>query len=166
MPENGTEPPLCYSEQMFKAFLCIACFAASGCSTARAPIAQYQSSRVTASNHGAISLDIHFNLSNNNDDPLRLVKYKYFVSINGTTVYNGSAAAEQTLPRRSTSSSSIPAVVRREYLTGQDPVVWRLQGSLEYIAHGALAETLVESKLIQPLTSIVASDTLVIPSVE
>jgi len=151
---------------MLKVFLCIACFAASGCSTTRPPIAQYQSSRVTASNHGAISLDIHFNFSNNNDDPLRLVKYKYLVSIDGTTVYDGSAEAEQTLPRKSTSSSSIPVVVRREYLTGQDPVVWRLQGSLEYIAHGALAETLVESKLFQPSTSIIASDTLVMTSVE
>lgn len=151
---------------MFKTFLCIACFAASGCSTARAPIAQYQSSRVTASNHGAISLDVAFNLSNNNDDPLRLVKYKYLVSINGTTVYNGSAEAEQTLPQRSTSLASIPVVVRREHLTGQDQVVWNLQGSLEYIEYGALAETLVDSKLIQPSTIIAASDTLVIPLVE
>ena len=94
------------------------------------------------------------------------MKYKYLVSINGTTVYNGSAEAEQTLPQRSTSLASIPVVVRREQLTGQDQVVWNLQGSLEYIEYGALAETLVDSKLIQPSTIIAASDTLVIPLVE
>jgi len=137
-----------------------------GCSASRTPIAHYTSSTISDSLPTAVSLDLEFDLSNNNDEPRRLVQYTYSVSVNGDVVYHGLAEAQQTLPRGSTTSTTIPIVVPRAYLVGQDTVVWHLRGRLDYLSHGALAETLVDSKLWQPFTTIVASDYLVVPPVE
>lgn len=151
---------------MLTRVLFIAFLSTVGCSTSRAPVAQYKSSLITESLPSAISLDLEFDLSNNNDEPLKLVTYRYYVSVNRDVVYRGIADAQQTLPRGSTTKTTIPIVVPRAYLVGQDTVVWHMRGTLEYLSHGALAETLVDSKLWQPSTTVAASDYFVVPPIE
>jgi LEA14-like dessication related protein len=80
----------------------------------RAPITQFNSANVTNSTPEAISITAHFDVSNTNDEPLRLEKYKYYVTVDGRTVYQGLAAAELTVPSLRSISSSIPIVIRRE----------------------------------------------------
>ncbi|MDP7009382.1 MAG: hypothetical protein QGI78_07415 [Phycisphaerales bacterium] len=151
---------------MLKLFLFSLCCVATSCTTSRAPIAEYSSSTVTSSLPTAVSVDVAFALSNTNDEPLQLEQYNYAVSIAGDIVYRGFAEAEQTLPRGSTVNATIPIVIPRAYLVGQDTVVWRLRGSLEYISHNAFVETLVDSKMYQPSISIAASDYMVVPPTE
>lgn len=157
---------LCYSEQMLKTVLFIVCLASASCTSSRPPIAEYTFSNVTESLPSAVSLDVAFDLSNNNDEPIRLVQYRYTVSVAGNTVYRGLTEAEQTLPRGSTTATTIPIVLPRAFLVGNNTVVWHLRGTLDYLSPGALAETLVDSKLWQPSISIVASDSLVVPTLE
>ena len=151
---------------MLKTFLLIVCLASTGCSTTDAPIANYKASRLTASYPEALSFDVDFELSNNNDEPLRLVKYMYTVTINGNTVYRGLAEAKQTIPRGLTIETTIPVVVPRTFVEGTDSFVWHIDGTLDYLAHGALAETLFDSRFWQPSTQIVASDSFEVPPLE
>ena len=151
---------------MIKAILLLTCVAAFGCSTTRAPISRFQTARVTASTPEAISLDVEFKLRNDNDEPLKLITYTYTVSIDGDAVYHGLAEAEQTIPSGSTVTSTIPAVIPRTYLQGRELIVWHLSGSLDYVAHGALAQTLVDAQLWQPSTPIAASDSMDVPPIE
>jgi hypothetical protein len=157
---------LCYSKQMLKMVLFIVFLSAASCAASRPPIAEYTSSNLTESLPGAVSLDVAFDLSNNNDEPVRLVQFRYTVSVAGDIVYRGLAEAEQTLPRGSTTATTIPIVLPRAYLVGNDTVVWHLRGTLDYLSHGAFAETLVDSKLWQPSITISASDFLVVPTIE
>ena len=83
---------------MLKTVLFIVFLSAASCAASRKPIAEYTSSNLTESLPGAVSLDVAFDLSNNNDEPVRLVQFRYTVSVAGDTVYRGLAEAEQTLP--------------------------------------------------------------------
>ncbi|MBC8523369.1 hypothetical protein H8D29_05525 [PVC group bacterium] len=150
---------------MIKTILLFVSFALSGCGV-RAPIAQYHASQLTASTPDAISLVVEFNISNTNDEPIHLLQYKYLVTVNNSTVYHGLAQSQRTLPRWSTVAATIPVVIPREYLLATNDLSWRLSGSLEYVSSGALAETLLDSRLWKPSTSIGASDSFVIPPAE
>jgi len=57
-------------------------------------------------------------------------------------------------------------VIPRSYLEGKEEVTWHMNGSLQYVANGALAETLFESNLWQPTIAFVASDSLEVPPIE
>ena len=142
---------------LYKVFF-IAILVMTGCGASRPPIAQYTSATIIDSYPSAVSFDVSFDLSNNNDEPLKLVEYTYTVSVDGNTVYHGFAEAQQTLPRGSTTTSSIPIVVPRAFISGQNIVVWHLKGKLDYLSHGALAETLFDSKIWQPSANFTATD--------
>ena len=151
---------------MFNKVFFIVCLAATGCGASRPPIAQYSSSAMNESYPSAVSFDVSFDLSNNNDEPLKLVQYTYTVSVAGNNVYQGFAEAQQTLPRGSTTTTSIPIVVPRAFIAGRDTVAWHLSGKLDYLSHGALAETLFDSKIWKPSIPITAADSFDVPAVE
>tara|TARA_B100000959_G_scaffold284747_1_gene357245 strand:+ start:1529 stop:1990 length:462 start_codon:yes stop_codon:yes gene_type:complete len=132
----------------------------------RAPITQFNSANVTNSTPEAISITAHFDVSNTNDEPLRLEKYKYYVTVDGRTVYQGLAAAELTVPRLSSISSSIPIVIRREEIGAQSVIAWKLSGSLSYIPPTALAETLLKNGFWEPTSSIRAHGAIDVPVIE
>lgn len=132
-----------------------------GCGV-RAPLTQFKESSVTQVTPDAVSLNATFDISNTNDEPLQLKYYKYAVTSNGRTVYRGLASAEQTVPRWSTVQSTIPIVIRSEYLKADQPVTWNLSGRLSYIPPTALAETLLQSGFWEPTTSVRASDDVAI----
>ena len=144
----------------------VLCAVAVGCSSARPPVPQFQSSKLKNSFEEAVSIDVTFNLLNYNKEPIRLVKYVYSVVIDGEVVYEGVLEAEQTLPQGEGATATIPIVISRTHLDGKEDVTWYLNGSLTYISTDALAETLFDSKLWQPTIAFGATDSLEVPSIE
>ena len=154
---------------MFKSILFLLCTVALGCSSTRPPITQFQSSKLKNSFEEAVSVEVTFELLNKNPEPIRLVRFKYAALIDGKVVYEGLMKAEQTLPYSAigeTVTTTIPIVIPRSILEGKEEIVWHVQGSLQYVAIGALAETLFESNLWQPSIAFAASDTLEVPPIE
>jgi hypothetical protein len=139
------------------------CFA--GCSV-RQPKAQFISASITQSTPEAFSMDIEFEIFNTNDEPLQLMEYDYVVSANGTTVYTGLASAEQTIPRWSSITNTIPVVLRRDSVLGTDQVAWNLSGTLGYVPPKAFSETLLTSGIWKPSASIRAHGLVQVPAVD
>ena len=154
---------------MLKLISLLLCSVTLGCSSTLPPVPQFQSSKLKNSFEEAVSVEVTFNLLNNNPEAIHLVRFKYTVLIDGEVVYEGLKKAEQTLPyssRGETASSTIPIVIPRSYLEGKEEVTWHMNGSLQYVANRALAETLFESNLWQPTIAFVASDSLEVPPIE
>ena len=124
-------------------------FIFQGCGV-RSPIAQFNGAIVTQSTPEAIALTAQFEIANTNDEPLQLKLYNYTVTSNGRTVYRGKASAEQSVPRWSTTQSSIPIVIRRADMKGAGETAWHLTGSLSYIPPKAISETLLKIGIWEP----------------
>jgi len=153
-----------YSNGMVRGLLLITIMlACAGCGV-RAPLTVYTGSSVAESTPEAVALDAHFEISNTNDEPLKLKFYKYTVTVNGSAVYRGRASAELTVPRWATVESTIPIVIRREFVSSLPEVDWKLSGRLSFIPPTAIAETLLKSGFWEPTTSVHASDALALPS--
>jgi hypothetical protein len=126
-----------------------------GCGV-RAPLTQFTSSTITNTSSEAIEMNVEFEISNTNDLPIRLMMYEYTVTANGRTVYQGKSSAERTVPRWSTTSSSVPVVIRREAISNPGNVKWELTGSLGFVPPNAFAEALRTSGLWKTSTRITA----------
>jgi len=126
-------------------------------------VTQFKGVTFTQSTPEAIALSAEFEISNTNDEPLKLKQYNYVVYAGGRTVYRGIASAEQTVPRWATILSSIPIVMRREDIPMDVQLNWELSGHLSYIPPTALAETLLKSGLLKPTTSVHARGVIEIP---
>lgn len=137
--------------------------ATTGCGV-RAPLTVYTGSSVMESTSEAVALNAHFEISNTNDEPLKLKFYEYTVTADGNTVYIGRASAEQTVPRWATVEGTIPIVIRREFISSVAQVDWKLSGRLSYIPPTAIAETLLKSGFWEPTTAVHASDALTLPA--
>ena len=154
---------------MLKLILPLLCLVTMGCSSTRPPVPQFQSSKLMNSFEEAVSVEVTFNFLNENLEPIHLVRFEYTVLIDGEVVYEGLKKAEQTLPSSSqnkTVSYTIPIVIPKSYIEGKEEVTWHMNGSLQYVASGALAETLFESNLWQPTIAFVASDSLEVPHID
>lgn len=150
---------------MNRCLFLILCFSLQACGV-RAPIAHFTGATVTQSTPEAFALEATFEVSNTNDEPLRLEHYKYYVTSGGRTLYQGKAAAELTVPRWASITSSIPIVMRREDIGTQDVISWRLEGSLSYIPPTALAETLLKIGIVEPTTTVRAHGAVEVPVIE
>ena len=135
------------------AFVSIGIF---GCGV-RAPLTQFVGSTVSQSTAEAIAMNVEFEISNTNDIPLQLMMYDYSVTANGKTVFRGKNSAQQTVPRWSTTLSTIPVVIRKEDIANAETVSWQLTGSLGYVPPDAFAEALLTSGLWETTTRISAS---------
>ena len=142
--------------------LLLGMYALQGCGV-RAPITQFTGLTITQSTPEAIALDAEFEISNTNDEPLKLKYYEYVVYAGGRTVYRGYASAEQTVPRWATIQSTVPFVIRRDDIQAGEAIEWQLTGSLSYIPPTALAETLLKTGLSKPTTSVRARGVIEIP---
>ena len=139
-------------------------FVVTGCGV-RAPLTQYYETTIIQSTPEAIAMEVEFDVSNTNDEPLRLTTYQYTVSAGGSTVYRGKYSAQQTVPRWSTVRSTIPIVIRRDAIRGSQHVAWRLSGSLGYIPPTEFAETLLKSGLWNPTTVVRAHGSATMPPI-
>ena len=145
---------------MLRSFLFLIVTLALQACGVRAPIVNFTGATISESTPEAIALAAEFEISNTNDEPLRLEYYNYTVTAGGRTVYHGTAAAELTVPRWAFISSTIPIVIRREDIHTQEAISWNLSGSVSYIPPTALAETLLRTGIWKPTTSIRANGTL------
>jgi hypothetical protein len=141
----------------------LVCIFAFQCCGIRAPVTKFNGVTLTQSTQEAIALDAEFEISNTNDEPLKLKQYEYVVFAGDRTVYRGIAAAQQTVPRWATIVSTIPIVIRRVDLPQDEQFNWELSGHLSYIPPTALAETLLKSGLSKPTTPIRAHGVIEIP---
>jgi|TARA_B100001964_G_scaffold178750_1_gene197170 LEA14-like dessication related protein len=135
-----------------------------GCNV-RKPVAQYNKMTVTQSTSEAIALAVEFEVFNTNDEPLKLMMYEYTVNVHGATCYRGLASAEQTVPRWSSTMQTIPVVIRRDVLDGQDVIAWSLHGSLGYIPTKEVSITLLEANIWKPTTTVRANGLLELPEI-
>jgi hypothetical protein len=136
-----------------------------GCGV-RAPTVRFTGAEVTQSTTEAIALNAEFDISNTNDEPLRLDYYKYTVSAGNHTVYQGISVPNLTIPRWATISSSIPIVIRRDRLPAiGEQVAWKLSGSLSYYPPSAIAETLMNLGIWKPKTTVHAREDLEVPRI-
>tara|TARA_B100000959_G_scaffold216706_1_gene228424 strand:- start:74 stop:523 length:450 start_codon:yes stop_codon:yes gene_type:complete len=124
-----------------------------GCGV-RAPLTQFTSSTISNTAPEAIEMDVEFEISNTNDLPIRLMMYNYAVTANGRTVFTGKSSAQRTVPRWSTTRSSIPVVIRKDEISDPEHVAWELTGSLGYVPPNALAEALRTSGLWETSTKV------------
>jgi len=130
----------------------------------RAPIVRFAGAEVSQSTPEAIALQAEFEISNTNDEPLRLKYFEYTVSSDGHTVYRGRTSPGLTVARWATIQSHIPIVIRREKLPPVgSPVAWKLSGTLSYYPPSAIAETLMNLGVWQPKTSVRAHEELEVP---
>jgi LEA14-like dessication related protein len=124
-----------------------------GCGV-RAPLTQFTSSTITNTTSEAIEMDVEFEISNTNDLPIRLMMYNYAVTADGRTVFTGKSDAQLTVPRWSTTRSSIPVVIRKDVMTDLESVRWELSGSLSYVPPSAFADALRTSGLWETSTRV------------
>lgn len=148
---------------MFRSvFLAISGLCLLGCSI-HAPIVRYQASSVTSSTPEAIGIELEFEIANTNNELIKLIEYQYDVFAHGQHLYSGKQMALQSIPRWSTMQGTIPVVIRRSDLNGQQILDWNMTGSLRYNERGAFAETLLNSGLWKPSSQVYAHGVLEIP---
>jgi len=132
----------------------------------RVPIVRFTGAEVSQSTAEAIALRAEFEISNTNDEPLRLKFYEYTVHADGHTVYRGRISPGLTVPRWTTVESHIPIVIRRENLTSVGTLTgWKLSGTLSYYPPSAIADTLMNLGIWQPKTSVRAQDEFEVPRI-
>ena len=111
-------------------------------------------------------MGVSFEITNTNDEPLRLMTYNYTVTANGMAVFTGKFAAEQTVPRWSSIESTIPIVIRRHTIQGASKITWQLSGSLGFIPPTAFSETLRNVGLWRPTISIRGHGAVPVPPLD
>lgn len=99
---------------------------------------------------GELELVLTINATNDNPDPLPLRRASYTLSLDGAPVYSGVRSPETTLSEYETHAFDLPALVPMTFAGRQDPVPYRLTGTVSYVTPGKLAETLFESGVRQP----------------
>jgi hypothetical protein len=128
-------------------------------------VAQYKEATISDSSLEAFAMDVEFEVFNTNDEPLQLMMYNYTVVANGAEVFRGHASAEKTVPRWSSTLSSVPVVIRRDLVGEHGHVVWSLHGTLGYVPTRELSVTLLETGIWKPTTSVRANGMIEVPSI-
>lgn len=136
----------------------------AGCSV-RQPIATYKEAQVTQSTPEAIALEVEFEIVNTNTIPLQLLMYNYRVTSNGEEVFVGFESAEKTIPSSSSITDSLPVVIPRKHILGKDSCSWQLSGTLSYIPPKAISETLLDTGLWEPKTSVRGHGLVQVPDI-
>ncbi|MHC4990394.1 MAG: hypothetical protein ACYTGC_05380 [Planctomycetota bacterium] len=136
---------------------------ASGCSTFRDPVVESGDAVLMDRSEDALQIGVPMQLSNPNDEALKLLQFDYTLVADGRLVFRGRRAALATLGQNGTRLIVLPAVVPFESMGWETPpgsVDYRLSGSLLYVTPGALAETLLDIGLRRPRMRIVAEGTV------
>lgn len=127
----------------------------AGCSGYRDPSIVLSDARVLESTDEALTLRFTMDLTNPNDDPLKLVQFEYDLMVDGVKVYSGMRAAEATLASNSERQMHIPAVVLLDDLgwtpTALPPAAgYSIRGSVEYVTPGEIAQILFDTGVRTP----------------
>ncbi len=133
--------------------------ATTGCKQFVAPTLKVVEARVHEQTAEGIAVDFVIEGANANEAeiPLQLVKYSF--SIDGERVFRGERMAESTLRRYGSQRFILPVATTWDKLPiGHEPTAadqprvrqYRLWGTLQYIAPGALAEVFFDTGVRRP----------------
>ena len=127
----------------------------AGCKGVKNPQITMTGATLGETTDQAATVRIALRLHNPNNEPLELLEFDYRVSVDGKAAYSGTRSAQMTLARMSTRDIEIPAVVNVSESGGQLPADANVQvnGSLRYIAPGAIAQTLFDTGVRRPRVS-------------
>ena len=143
--------------------VCLAvALAAGGCGFLQPPTVTIAGARVVDRSEEAVRFDVTARLRNpNREESLELRTIRYRVAMEGLTPYPGQRAAQATLAPGGEVVLELPVVVPVADLDpGAASIAWRLEGSLLYIAPGALAETLLDTGVRRPRIELKGSGTV------
>ncbi|MHC4809493.1 MAG: hypothetical protein ACYTEV_03915 [Planctomycetota bacterium] len=137
-------------------------FAVGGCGFLQPPSVTIEGARVVDRSAEAVRFDVTARLRNpNREDSLELRTIRYRVAMDGLAPYPGQRAAQATLAPGGEVVLELPVVVPAAELDpASGSIVWRLEGSLLYIAPGALAETLLDTGVRRPRVGLDGSGTV------
>src|SRR5262245_34346507 len=115
-----------------------------GCSNYVDPSIALSGSKVADVSDEALAVRFMLDLKNPNNEPLKLLHFKYDVNVDGKRVFSGMRAAEATLASASARQIEIPAVIRLAEV-GWNPqdlpphAQFSVNGTLEYVTPGDIA---------------------------
>jgi LEA14-like dessication related protein len=142
-----------------------------GCSRFAAPTLKVVDARVAEQTAEGISVDFILEGSNSNGEEIPLQLVKYSLSIDGERVFKGERMAEATLRRFGSQRFVLPVASTWENLpgAGTEPTAdgpprerrYRLSGTLQYIAPGALAEVFFDTGVRRPSVSFATEGELI-----
>lgn len=129
-----------------------------GCGSTKAPTLRVADTRVLEQTDEGLSMVFLMEGTNDNTEEIPLQRVVYSLSIDGQRVFQGERMAEATLRRLGTQTFALPVSARWDQLPERsrqpgDPervFEYRLSGSLQYIAPGALAEVFFDAGVRRP----------------
>jgi hypothetical protein len=122
--------------------------ALAGCSSYSSPTLQVSEARVVERSPEASVVHFTIAAQNANDVELPLRSITYTLARGGRPVFSGLRSPEATLRRIGTQTFTIPAVIPASEAAG--PQSYTLQGTLEYITPGSIAQVLFDTGVRRP----------------
>lgn len=137
---------------IFAGCFALAMLVAPGCSTANDPIFTVVEASVAEETPNAVQALFTFEGENTNEIELPLLQAEYTLEIDGRRVFAGERAPQATLRRLGKQRFTLPGVVPvgagQPRPTGVRP--FRISGTIEYVAPGAIAEALFDLGVRRP----------------
>lgn len=124
-----------------------------GCAGFSAPRISVVDARVVEQTEQGVAVDFVLEGANANSEELPLQVVRYTLAIDGERVFSGERMAEATLRRFGTQTFILPVAAEWDDLPGKGAPGtrrYRLAGTLQYIAPGALAEVFFDTGMRRP----------------
>lgn len=125
-----------------------------GCTNFAAPEIRVVDARVAEQSPQGVSIAFVMEGANSNSEEIPLQLVRYTLDVDGRRVFSGERMAEATLRRFGTQTFILPVAVPWDDLPERSPDEgarrYRLAGSLQYIAPGALAEVFFDTGVRRP----------------
>lgn len=141
-----------------------------GCRGFAPPVVRVVDARVVEQTDRGIAVDFVLEGTNRNSEEIPLQIVRYSLAIDGDRVFTGERMAEATLRRFGTQTFVLPVAATWDDLPSEGrPVAdaprtrrYRLAGTLQYIAPGALAEVFFDTGVRRPSVRFAAEGELVV----
>lgn len=143
--------------------ICSLCLMLGGCSKALSPTFTAVGVREVERNNDRSVIEFVIEAKNPNREPIPLKEIQYAVSIDGQEVFTGLRSPEVSLHTYATQTFTLPAVLPMDVVGAvgsAGEIQYRINGSVEYIPPGRLAEVLFDAKLKVPMAPIDLSGTI------
>jgi hypothetical protein len=132
----------------------------AGCRSYSAPVLDVQSAAPGEPSDTARVVRFTISAENSNEVELPLTVVRYRLLLDGQQVFEGVRSPEATLRRLGVQSFVIPAVVPRGEDAPGGPKFYMLEGTLEYITPGSVAQILFDLGVRRPRVSFREEGTL------
>jgi len=138
--------------------LVIGAILAGGCGRHQAPPLEVQQVAITEQTAEAVVVSFVIRASNRNSEPLPLRDVRYSMSVNGRQVFEAVRSGEATIPRFGQTEFTVPVALTlgegRDLPDGPvGQVPYELNGTVEYLLPGTIAEVLFDSDIRRPKAS-------------